>query len=97
MPISRLEARDLMGRGYEMEAVVLNGTVQRQADGTWIVGDRALDEVLASLEGQEIAGVIAQVSSSRGKGRACRVCGTEYEGNECPRCRQVRQRLRGRL
>ena len=95
MPISRLEARDLMSRGYEMEAVVLSGAVRRQGDGTWMVGDRALDEILTSLEGVEIAAVIAQVSGGRGKGRTCRVCGTEYEGNECPRCRQIRQRLRG--
>jgi hypothetical protein len=95
MPISRLEARDLMSRGYEMEAVVLSGAVRRQGDGTWMVGDRALDEILTTLEGVEIAAVIAQVSDGRGKGRTCRVCGTEYEGNECPRCRQIRQRLRG--
>jgi hypothetical protein len=96
MPISRSEARDLMSRGYEMEAVVLTGTVRRQADGTWIVGDRSLDDVLTALEGREIAAVVAEVSSGRGKGHTCRVCGTEYEGNECPRCRQIRQRLRGR-
>ena len=95
MPISRLEARDLMSRGYEMEATVLSGVVRRQADGSWVVGDRALDEMLMTLEGEEVAVVIAQVSGGYGKGHTCRVCGTEYEGNECPRCRQVRQRLRG--
>jgi hypothetical protein len=95
MPVSRLEARDLMSRGYEMEATVLSGVVRRQGDGSWTVGDRALGEILIALEGEEVAAVIAQVSGGHGKGHTCRVCGTEYEGNECPRCRQVRQRLRG--
>jgi hypothetical protein len=96
MPISKVEARELMSRGYEMGATVVNGTVQRLADGTWAIGDRSLDEVLNELEGQEIAFVAAAVTEDRGSKRTCRVCGNEYEGYECPRCRQVRQRLRGR-
>lgn len=96
MPISKMEARELMRRGYESGAVVLNGTLHRQADGTWAVEDRPLDEVLAQLEGQEVIVVASQISEGRGKPRLCRACGTEYEGYECPRCRQVRERLRGR-
>ena len=84
-----------MSRGYELGAAVLTGTVQHQADGTWSVGDRSLEEVLAALEGQEIALVADAISEGTGEKRICRVCGTEYEGHACPRCREIRQRLRG--
>jgi len=96
MPISKQEARELMSRGYEMGATVLNGTVQRQADGTWTVDGRPLDEVLRALEGEEVILVASTIQEGHGKRQLCRVCGTEYAGYECPRCRQVRQRLRGR-
>jgi hypothetical protein len=55
MSILRREARQLMSRGYEMGATVLNGTVERAADGTWLVDGRSLERVLSDLEGQEIA------------------------------------------
>ena len=85
-----------MSRGYEMEATVLNGVVQRQDDGTWIVDDQDIDAWLSSLECQEIVVVAAQVAEGRGQTRICSTCGTEYEGYDCPHCRQVRRRLRGR-
>jgi hypothetical protein len=84
-----------MSRGYEMGATVLNGTVERAADGTWLVDGRSLDRVLADLEGQEIALVAAAISEGPGVKHLCRVCGTEYEGHACPRCREIRRRLRG--
>ena len=96
MPLSKHEARELMSRGYEMGTVVLNGIVQRQDDGTWTVDGRSLDEWLGGLEGKEIVFVAAQVQEGRGQARICRTCGTEYEGNNCPRCREARRRLRGR-
>ena len=49
MPVSRREARELMSLGYELGATVLMGVLQRRADGTWWIGDRALEDVLAEL------------------------------------------------
>jgi len=95
MPISRLEARELMSRGYEMRATVLNGTLQRRADGTWTVGDEPIDERLSTLEGQEVVVIVSTIHKGQGRKRVCRACGSEYEGYECPRCREVRRRLRG--
>lgn len=95
MSISRREARELMSRGYEMGATVLNGTVERRADGAWLVDGRPLEQILSALEGQEIALVAGAVSDERGVKHLCPVCGTEYEGHACPRCREVRRRLRG--
>jgi hypothetical protein len=93
--ISRREARELMSRGYELGATVLLGALRRQDDGTWRVGDRSLEDMLADLEGQEVAVVAAPVGQASGTTEICRVCGTEYQGHSCPRCREIRSRLRG--
>ena len=95
MAISRREARDLMSRGYEMGAAVLNGAVERAADGGWLVDGRPLEQILSELEGQEVTLLVAAISEGPGAKRLCRVCGTEYQGHTCPRCREVRRRLRG--
>jgi hypothetical protein len=96
MPVSKREARELMSRGYEMGATVLNGLVGRGEDGTWSVDGRSIDEWLRSLDGKEVVVVAAQVTEGHGRTRICSTCGTEYEGYDCPHCRQVRRRLRGR-
>jgi rubrerythrin len=96
MAILRREARDLMSRGYEMGATVLNGTVERAADGTWRVDGRSLEEILSELEGCEVALVAAAIGEGAGVKHICRVCGTEYQEHTCPRCREIRRRLRGR-
>ena len=96
MPISKHEARELMSRGYEVEATVLNGVVEQQMDGTWMVAGRSADDLLRDLDGMEIVVVVAEVAEGTGVRRTCRTCGAEYSGHECPRCREVHRRLRGR-
>jgi hypothetical protein len=96
MPLTKPEARELMSLGYEMGATVINGTVRRKEDGTWAVGEHGIEQWLQSLEGQEVVVVGSEISEVRGQTRVCRTCGTEYEGHECPRCRAVHRRLRGR-
>ena len=95
MPVSRREARELMNLGYELGASVLMGALQRRPDGGWSIGDRALEDVLASWEGREVTLVADVLGQSAGVTQVCRVCGSEYEGHACPRCREVRKRLRG--
>lgn len=96
MSISRLQARELMSRGYEIEATVLNGLVERQTDGTWLVAGQPFEEWLKQVEGQEVLLIAARITGERGTRRVCRTCGAEYEGYECPHCREVHRRLRGR-
>ncbi|MBN1640285.1 MAG: hypothetical protein JXA09_03540 [Anaerolineae bacterium] len=96
MSVSKLEARELMGHGYEVKAAVLSGVLRRGEDGTWMVDEQSIEAWLASAEGQEVVIVAAEVAERRGVRRVCRTCGTEYEGHECPRCREVHRRLRGR-
>jgi hypothetical protein len=96
MPISKLEARELMNRGYEMGATIVNGLVQQRADGVWTVADQPVEAWLKELAGRTVVVVASEVIEGRGTVRTCRTCGTEYEGYECPRCREVHRRLRGR-
>ena len=96
MPISKLEARELISRAYEMGASVLNGVIRRGEDGTWMVDEQPLASWLANFQGSEVVLVAAEVAEGRGTRRVCRTCGTEFEGYECPRCREVHRRLRGR-
>jgi hypothetical protein len=96
MAISRLEARELMSRGYEMGAAVLNGVLRRREDGTWMVDDRTLESWLEEQQGLEVVLVAAEIAEGAGNRRVCRTCGTEFEGYECPHCREVHRRLRGR-
>lgn len=95
MPVSRPEARELMSRGYEMQATVLNGTVECLDDGRWLVAGRPLEDWLRGLEGREIVVVAAEVVEGHGRLHTCPTCGTEYREHECPRCREIRRRLRG--
>jgi hypothetical protein len=84
-----------MSLGYELGATVLSGDLQRRADGTWWIGDRALEDVLNVWEGREVALVADALGARPGSSQVCRVCGTEYDGHACPRCREIRKRLRG--
>jgi hypothetical protein len=84
-----------MSLGYELGATVLTGTLQRRDDGSWWIGDRALEEVLVGWEEREVTLVAGALGQAAGVTRTCRVCGTEYQGHACPRCREIRKRLRG--
>jgi hypothetical protein len=84
-----------MSLGYELGATVLMGALERRADGSWWIGDRALEDVLSGWENREVTLVADVLGQSAGVSQVCRVCGAEYEGHACPRCREVRKRLRG--
>jgi hypothetical protein len=94
MTITKRNARQLMNRGYEMRAQVLNGLLTRQDEVGWTIDSRPLDELLQTMEGQQVVIIAADIGRGDGERRVCTVCGTEYEGSECPRCSRARRRLR---
>jgi hypothetical protein len=97
MPVSRSDARRLATEAMNMGASVWRGTVALN-DTEIVVGDKSIREWLARLEGQEVVLVVGRVAllSEEPEPVTCRTCGTDYIGVECPRCADVRSRLRGR-
>jgi hypothetical protein len=99
MPAHRkASVRELASAAYELDSKVLEGHLHRHADdGSLMIDDVQVDEWLTALDGQEIVLIVASLEDERPiPPKICRTCGTEYMGIECPRCRGVRIRLRGR-
>jgi hypothetical protein len=95
MNISRTDALNLSAAAYEMGADILRGLlVKSSATSGWIIGDSNLNEWLEKYKGQELMIVVAPVGSQSTAKQVCGTCGREYAGNQCPHCREVRQRLR---
>ncbi len=95
MSITKYEARQLMNRGYEMGAKVLSGLLQCTDDGVWVIDGKPLQDWLELAQGRPVVVIASEISAERGTKHICAVCGTEYEGHECPRCQRARRRLRG--
>lgn len=96
MTISRSSVRELAIMAYEMGVGVLRGPLHRTEEG-WAVGDARLEEWLEGYEGREVVLIAAPLGEAWGPAtKTCGICGREYEGEECPHCREARMRLRGR-
>lgn len=99
MGVRMSSARDVATRAYEMGASILRGQLEGQESGGWVVGKQPVAEWLAEFEGQQVY-LIAIATDARSEPvatrRTCRTCGRDYEGSECPYCREARLRLRGR-
>ncbi len=93
----RASVRELASAAYELDSGVVEGRLRRSAEGgRWMVNDVELNEWLARYDGQEIVLIVASLEDDRPiPPKVCRTCGTEYIGAKCPRCREVRIRLRG--
>jgi len=90
--------RELTAAAYELDSGVIEGRLHRDAeDGQWMVNDAKLNEWLSRYDGQEIVLIVVSLEDDRPMlPKVCRTCGREYVGIECPRCREIRIRLRGR-
>ena len=98
MPMRTSDARSLATRAHELGAISLRGQLERLESGDWAVDGRPVEEVLSELEGQQIYLIVLAPETGAGLAirRTCRTCGRDYEGSECPHCREARLRLRGR-
>jgi len=94
MPIPSTTARELANRAYGAGASVLRGQLVSDG-GRLIIGDVDLQEWLREHVGHEVILVAASIGETEGQRRTCRICGREYDGLECPHCRDARLRLRG--
>ncbi|MBN1955130.1 MAG: hypothetical protein JW900_08790 [Anaerolineae bacterium] len=98
MSVARKAAiREMATTAYELNAGVANGRLGRAAGGAWTIGDTPLANLLQQYDGKQVCLIVASLEDEHPLLlRTCRTCGSEYEGVECPRCREVRIRLRGR-
>ena len=97
MSISRTEALNLSTAAMDIGADVLRGHLRPAPEGAgWVLGDTDLEQSLEKYEGQELVIVIASIGPKSVEKNTCKTCGTEYTGNQCPNCREIRLRLRGR-
>jgi hypothetical protein len=89
--------RELASAAHELNSGVIEGRLYRSPeDGHWMVDDSQLNEWLGKFDGQEIVLIVASLDDDHPvPHKTCRTCGTEYIGTACPRCREVRIRLRG--
>ncbi len=97
MGLRRASIRELITAAYELDGHTLQGVIRRDAEGHWFIGSQALDEMLQRYEGHEVALIYLDFADDRPmEKKICRTCGREYQGTECPVCREARIRLRGR-
>lgn len=95
--IRRAAILKMAAAAYEMDLDVANGTVSRDVNGHWQVGDRDLEKWLTAHEGEELVLILGSLADDRPvQTRTCRTCGRDYTEIECPYCRASRLRLRGR-
>ena len=96
MSVRKASVLELATYAYELEAGVLRGLLDRDADGKWTVDGVSVDEWLGAYRGQPVVLIAASLQDERPmNAKVCRTCGREYEGMECPHCLRVRRRLRG--
>lgn len=89
--------RRLAASAYEMDLDVVDGLLQQDENGRWLIGDQPLDDWLVKHAGQELVMVLGALNDQRQlQVRTCRTCGRDYQDLDCPTCRANRQRLRGR-
>jgi hypothetical protein len=90
--------RDLTQAAGNLGGRFTQGVLHKDPEtDTWMVGSTPLDEWLARHEDEEVTMIMLAMEDDRPlESRTCRTCGREYVGYECPHCREIRYRLRGR-
>ena len=98
MTIPKSGVQELASKAQEMGASVLRGSLQRlDEERGWAVGSIHLRDWLARYAGRDLILIAVAIGEERElPAKTCRTCGREYKGSECPHCREVRERLRGR-
>lgn len=90
--------RDVVKEAYALDGRFVQGVLRRDAEtGQWLVGTTPVETWLARNEGEDVTLIVLSMEDDRPlEKRVCRTCGREYTELECPHCREVRFRLRGR-
>ena len=96
MAIARNVARKLSADAAKSGANVLGGMLTKEGD-RYLINKTDITSLLETLVDQNVLLLISPVEEENTElVRTCLTCGNEYTGPECPRCANVRSRLRGR-
>ena len=95
--IRRAAIYKLASSAREMQLDVMNGVLEQDGNGRWLIGTQNLQHWLEAHAGEDIVLVLGSLEDERPvETRTCRTCGRDYTELDCPRCRANRIRLRGR-
>ncbi|MEM7032924.1 MAG: hypothetical protein AAF629_25465 [Chloroflexota bacterium] len=95
MTISRDDARKLAAEGSKLGITVIGGNLYKEGDH-YSVNKIDITALLEELVGQNIVLVVSGVEDdAETEVKTCMTCGNEYTQDACPRCANVRSRLRG--
>ncbi len=96
MSLTKREARRLAKNAAEMDARILRGILTIGPEGAAVDGTN-IQAWLEQHADAELMLIAAPVADSKfiDEVRSCHRCGRDYMGEACPRCQEVRARLRG--
>ena len=79
----------------ETGAELIRGSVRYPGrEGGFDVGDFEIEELLYKLNNQKVVLIIAPLGPIEELPVICGLCGTPYEGDECPTCKAEREEAR---
>lgn len=93
---SRANALRIASLAHETGAEALRGVLRKNEDGRWTLSYVEIESWLSRYADAEVVLVVAPIEQEAPAAqlRTCRTCGNEYAGPTCPRCEEVRTRLR---
>lgn len=95
MAIARDEARKLAAEGAKLGINVIGGKLMKDGD-RYTVNKIDVTALLEELVSHNILLLVNEVEDADGtEVKTCITCGDEYTQDTCPRCANVRSRLRG--
>ena len=90
--VVRENAEELATIAEEIGAQVIRGQVcYPGGDGGLEVGEVDIDELLYELRDQEVMVIVAALGPVEEPPIICGLCGTPYDGKECPTCKAERE------
>jgi hypothetical protein len=90
--------RQVASEAYELDGRVAQGRVHQDPQtGRWKINNIDLEIWLEEQADEDVTLILIPTQSEEpSETKTCRTCGRDYRGAQCPYCREVRFRLRGR-
>jgi len=90
--IIRHDAEELASAARGIGAQVIRGSVRYPGrKGSLDVGGVDIEGPLCGLKDEEVLVIVAPLRGAHKVASICRLCGTPYQGGECPACKAERK------